>query len=387
MPIQTDKLLVLGLFVVVIAATVGLQMLHSQDVAAPTTQPDHVSVPPATPALVGQFRGISLQLHNAEPNHPYEEYIDEIAATGANTVCLVVTAYQENASSSSLFIEARKSPTRQRLKDLIAYAQRKGLHVALMPIVLLENPRAKEWRGKIEPTSWDAWWEDYRNYVLHYAWVAEEAGVHVFVLGSELVSTETQTEPWRALIADVRKRYRGLLTYSANWDHYEVIEWWDQLDMIGMTTYYDLVDGENPTVAQLCEAWKKIKASVLKWQARIDKPLLFTEVGWPNQATCAQYPWDYYRATDKPDPRAQATCFEAFFKTWIDSPAVAGFLVWEWRNHPGQNGGLKDTSYIPRGKPAMKVISRYFQMPAPASQPTQPAAGPQPVESQSTTND
>jgi hypothetical protein len=174
------------------------------------------------------------------------------------------------------------------------------------------------------------------------------------------------------------------LSYSANWDHYRPITWWQDLDIIGMTTYYDLTGGKKPTVELLKESWRPLKEKILKWKGANypNHPILFTEVGWPNQATCAQYPWDYYRAMDKPDPEAQANCFEAFFAAWTDEPSVAGYLVWEWRNHPGHEIGPKDPSYVPCGKPAQKVIESHYRAAttrkattgpakrAPASRPT-----------------
>ena len=115
-----------------------------------------------------------------------------------------------------------------------------------MPIVLLENPREGEWRGKIAPTNWADWWEDYENYLMHYAWLAESAEAEVFMVGSELVSTETDTDHWKDLIARVRKAYHGRLGYSANWDHYKQVGFWDVLDLVGMTTYHDLGDKDEP---------------------------------------------------------------------------------------------------------------------------------------------
>lgn len=366
--IRLDRLIILGMFLLIAVAVVGFQMLRSEPVRV-----DLAGTTPAKPSKVGEFRGIALQLHNPSPDHPYEQYIGQIAETGANTICLVVTAYQENCSSTSLFIEGRKSPSKQRLLELIALCRKRSMRVVLMPIVLLENPREGEWRGKIEPGNWDNWWEDYTNYIIHYAQIAEQADVDVLIIGSELVSTESQTDRWRNLIRLVRGVYAGRLCYSANWDHYRVIQFWSDLDIIGMTSYYDLTDGERPTIERLLEKWKSIKKEILDWQSKINRLLLFTEVGWPNQVTCAQYPWDYYRAMDKPDPQAQAICFEAFFQTWINEKATTGFLVWEWRNHPGQKGGPADTSYIPCGKPAMGVIQKYFQAPSPR-QTTRPAA-------------
>jgi len=364
-----NKLTILVFFVIVLGLTVGLQMLHGNGDGEPAAPP-----PPARPNLVGQFRGVSLQLHNGDANHPYEQYISEIAETGANTLCLVVTGYQENGSSSSIFIDGRKSPSPAKLRKLIDHAHRLNLRVILMPIVLLDNPRDGEWRGKIAPPNWDDWWERYTNFIMHFVHIAAEKKVEGFVVGSELISTERQEKRWRTLIARVRKHYGGLLSYSANWDHYRVVSWWDDLDMIGMTTYYDLTGGKDPTLPRLREAWKPLRKEILSWRAKINRPILFTEVGWPNQVTCAQYPWDYYRSPDKPAPEAQANCFRAFFQTWADREEVAGFLVWEWRNHPGQKTGPKDTSYTPIGKPAMDVISKYLNAPDPSGDTGKTAA-------------
>ena len=198
--------------------------------------------------------------------------------------------------------------------------------------------------------------------------------MELFAVGSELISTEQQTDRWKALIEKVRNMpFRGRLTYSANWDHYKVPQFWDKLDIIGMTTYYELTGGKQPTEDVLLASWNRIKKEILDWQAKSKnpRPLLFTEVGWPNQKTAAEFPWDYYRAQDKPDPELQARCFKTFFEAWAKERAVAGFLIWEWRTGLDQDTSpTKDTGYVPMGKPAMKVIDAFFDSPAPASRPT-----------------
>jgi len=365
---RKDKLFILVIFALVVGAAIGLQQFdwsaRGPEVPLtplPGTAPGPAG-PPLRPVDVRQFRGFSLQLQSASPTYPYEQYVREIAATGANTINFVVAAYQENCDSTSIFVEARRTPSDERLGKLIEHAHQQGLRVVVMPIVLLENPRAGEWRGKISPKNWDDWWEDYDNYILHYARVAQAARAEVFVVGSELVSTERDhVGRWRGLIRRVRKAFAKHLSYSANWDHYRPVSWWDDVDIIGMTTYYDLTEGKKPTIARLQASWRPIRKEILDWQKTINRPILFTEVGWPNQVTCAQYPWDYTRNPDKPDPTAQANCFEAFFRTWIEDKAVAGFLVWEWRNHPNQKLGPTDTGYVPCGKPALQVIRKYYQ--------------------------
>ena len=63
-------------------------------------------------------------------------------------------------------------------------------------------------------------------------------------------------------------------------------------------------------------------------------------------------------------------------RVWSEEQAVAGFLVWEWRNStdlPIEPD--KDTSYRPMGKPAMQVVQKYLLTPSPLTE-TQPAEQP-----------
>ena len=385
------RLLILVAFLVAIVVSVRLELSSQHGPSGPAGTA--MAAPPATSKTltgVGDYRGIALSLPNADPNHPYETFIDEIAATGANTILFVLAAYQENASSTSIFIDMRKTPSDAHLKRIIGHARSRGLRVMMMPIVLLENPRDSEWRGKINPSSWDDWWQDYENYLMHYAYIANETGVEVFMVGSELLSTETdaQLERWKSLIKTVRGGFSGKLGYSSNWDHYSFVKFWDHLDVVGMTTYHDLTDGgKEPTMDRLMAEWKTIKRNILDWQKTVNRPIVFTEVGWPNQTTCAEFAWDYTRSTDSPAPELQARCFEAFFRTWSNEPAVAGAVVWEWRCYEvyDEKGHIKpygpdETSYVPCGKPALEVIKRYLARPlvAAASGPAS-APGSQPI--------
>lgn len=371
---QNQRWMVLGALVMLLGAAALPQAFRHESPQTAGGRPE--DGPPLRPSPAQQLRGMTLQLHSYDPKIPFEQYVEEIARTGANTICLSVAAHQENGSSSSLFIEYRKVPSIERLIGLIKLARQRGLRVVMMPMVLLDNPRTGEWRGKIDPPEPDKWWERYENFVLFYAKIAESAGAEAFIVGSELILLEDQTQRWRGLIGKVRSVYGGKLTYSANWDHYENIQWWRDLDMVGMTVYYDLVGDKKPSLDVLLEAWKPIKVNILKWRKKIGRPILFTEVGWASQEGCAKEPWNYYASTT-PDPKTQDLCFQAFFKTWAGENDVAGVLLWEWQNHPDQVGGMNDTSYIPTGKPAMRTIREFFQGPGlePTTTRTAPATG------------
>ena len=208
--IRRERLTILGVVVLLLGAVALPQAFRKN---TPPPLPD--DGPPLKPSQVGEMRGMTLQLHSYWEGIPFEQYVGEIARTGANTVCFSLAAYQENASSSSIFIDYRKVPSVKRMKKLIKVAHDKSLSVVMMPIVLLENPRSGEWRGKINPTNKEKWWKSYNEYILFYARIAADADAEVFIIGSELVSMEGENVRWRNLIRDVRKVYKGRLSYSA----------------------------------------------------------------------------------------------------------------------------------------------------------------------------
>jgi len=315
------------------------------------------------------YHGIAWQIHHAADSVDTARTIfKEIAALGADTVLISNAGYQKHAGSDTFRIDPNITPSNEQWQEIFSIARTCKLRVILMPIILLSDPRGSEWRGEINPPSWDDWFEQYRHFLTHFARIAERGRVDVMMVGSELVSTEKYTDQWQRVIREVRGLYSGKLSYSANWDHYKVIEFWDDLDFVGMTSYYKLSSAANPPQKVLTEAWKPIRRGLLRWQKRIGKPLLFTEVGWASQSGAAIEPWNYYHDQNA-TPEAleeQRRCYRAFMNTWWDDlwpnaahkrPAVGGAIWWEWNTSPG---GPADYNYIPKGKPAERELQQWF---------------------------
>ncbi len=157
----------------------------------------------------------------------------------------------------------------------------------------------------------------------------------------------------------LRGNGEGKLGYSANWDHYRPIEFWDKLDFIGMTSYYTLADKPRPTVDEIVAKWQPIRKDVLAWQAKVGKPILMTEVGWCSQEGAAKSPWDYYQnqhATPE-GLEEQRRLYEAFLRVWGESSELMGVIWWEWTTSPG---GRDDFGYTPKNKPAEKLLREWF---------------------------
>lgn len=303
------------------------------------------------------FVGAGMQIQRVDWIDRYKESIDEIAELGGDTVLLVVDARQENGSSSRIYLDMRMTPTPEQLSDLIRHAKSRNMRVVLMPIVLLDNPRGNEWRGTLKPASWDEWFDSYRDMMTHFAWIAEGNGVDVLVIGSELVSSESKIDQWDRTIAKVREVYKGRITYSANWDHYDAIPFWNQLDLIGMNSYYKLGPDRNVTVEQIKQRWAEIQRDLLAFQHRVGKPILFLEVGWCSLANAAHEPWDYTQTHVPIDLELQRKLYEGFFESWWGKSELGGFMLWEWT--PG-DGGENDRGYTPENKPAEQVAREWF---------------------------
>jgi hypothetical protein len=301
-------------------------------------------------------RGACLSLHDEEADRDYADEIAEIASRlGASHVSIAFHLWQKDASAP---VPARgeKTPSDDALRRAIRQARARNLAPALVPIVLLEEPRKDEWRGKLAPKDEAAWLEAYRALVLHYAKLAAEEQVAIFSVGSELGWSE-KNPLWRSVIKDVRAVFPGELTYSANWDHYANVPFWDALDLVGLSGYYELAKESGASVAALRRSWEQQRDAILAWRAQNAKakPLIFTEVGYPSVKTAAQKPWDYTGAAPV-DTDEQRRCYEAFVLAWARTNELAGVFFYEWWGE----GGLEDGGYTPRDKPAEGVVRRFF---------------------------
>jgi hypothetical protein len=326
---------------------------------------DDTATAPQLASLSGlPYCGASMQLHDVNNLAGYEKACDEIAAIGGDTVMFVPNAYMDNAASTSISVDILHTLAIDKLGTLIEHARADHLRVILMPIVLLNNPeKDTDWRGTIQPTSWDKWFESYQDMLLLYARLAEKTGVNLLVVGSELVSSEPYVENWRATIRKVRDVFHGQLTYSSNWDHYAMVQFWNDLDVVGMNSYWKLGPDEEPKVSvqEIEDNWTQIQKDLFSWQAGVHKPIILLEAGWCSLANASYEPWDYTRTELPLDLDLQKRLYQGFFESWWGKPQFAGFLMWEWT--PESPGGPDDKGYTPRGKPAADVMKEWLAKP------------------------
>jgi hypothetical protein len=337
-----------------IAATLTAAALSG---AASTAHATDVRPDPQAIVAAAPMRGVALGLHFQQPSRTYESLLWEIAASGAGWVSLVVSWSQRDVRAVAVAPRSGESPPDADVERAVASAHALGLKVMIFPIVALEQRAQGEWRGRLAPTEPSAWFESYGRFVAHYADLSSRTGVAAICVGSELGSMQGFTSNWQELIRDVRSRFGGLVTYSANWDNYRSVAFWPDVDLIGVTAYHELSRSPDvtPEVAQLVATWRPIVSDLRALSQQWARPVLITEAGYVSQTAAARFPWDYTR-TEPVDLAAQLRLYDAFREAWSAVPELGGVFIWNWFGE----GGARDNGYSPRGKPAEGTVRQWF---------------------------
>lgn len=170
--------------------------------------------------------------------------LDEAARLGATDLQLLVLWRQ--ADERALEVFPYDSLHDDLLTWVVEQAKRRKLRVWLAPALGIEDGERTRPIRQLRPSSWERWWWSYRRFALHYARFAATRKIPMLAVGSALRGSEDQAARWRALIADVRKIYKGKLTYVASSDAFEQVGFWDALDTIGLQLGQDASPPEEP---------------------------------------------------------------------------------------------------------------------------------------------
>jgi hypothetical protein len=262
------------------------------------------------------------------------------------------------------------------LRTVIRAARRAGLGVFLLPRI--ESPsffvaetrpgEVRPWRGDLEMTSpadWTTFFENYRRMIAHYGALAREEGVAWLSIGLEYRKTvKKHPAEWRRVAAAAKDAFGGPITYSANWDDYDQIEWWDAVDAIGIGAYFELVPEPAPeapprrgSLAEALAGWAPIRDRLKAFSLRWNRPILFTEVGYTGFEDAIVRPWQWQQTKRTLDPSAQADAWRALFRTFAGEPWWRGVFVWRFYT---DRAAVPAWDYAP-GPEAEHVISATFR--------------------------
>jgi len=245
--------------------------------------------------------------------------------------------------------------------ETIKMAKSLGYKIMIKPQVWV---RGHGWPGDYKmdnESSWEQWQMSYKKYILTYAEVAESLQVEMLCIGTEYRKAAVERRLfWKALIEEVRKVYSGKLTYAANWDNFENISFWSDLDYIGIDAYFPLSNAKTPVQNDLKASWEAVFPNIKAIHQKYDLPILFTEYGYQSIDYTAAGHWNYNQDTLAINLDAQAQAYEALFQSVWSQDWFAGGFLWKWHAWHDKFGGVACKRYTPQNKPAQLVIARWY---------------------------
>ncbi len=286
----------------------------------------------------------------------------DIQKTNSNWVSLMPYAYAQGSDPNINYENLSwqwwgegYEGTKQCIRD----AHNSGLKVMVKPHLWI---RHGSFTGDVKFDSeedWNIWETDYLNYVLKYAQLCEEEKVELFCIGTELKSWFlARPDSWEVMIQEIKKVYKGKLTYAGNWDAYKLFPFWDQLDYIGIDAYFPLSSSTTPTVDELNAEWSKWKKEIKGISKRFNKEVIFTEYGYRNIDQAAEKPWESYTAKTQNDV-AQANAYTSLYESVWNEPWMYGGFAWKW-HCSSHLKSVRKANYTPQGKIALKVLIEYY---------------------------
>ena len=334
-----------------------------------------------------------IQVNEEDQKH----WVSTLREHGYNTVAVTVYAHQGDWDSDNFWFSATNDGVIAEIRE----AKRQGLNVVLILRVALDHAFARNqflWHGMIMPkdqSTLDSWFAKYRQFVITWSKIAENEGVGILGVGSELnsmtstlpalissdnksadtfseispllefyLNEEKQLERktnilkkfsksnldqrlvnrgnvnyssakqmisaqvdaqrtwavrmcggsiencashraaqrdvlqdrWISIIAESRKHFSGKLTYAANFDQYQQVGFWSELDIIGINAYFPLRKFSDSKIdlSTLSKGWQTVFSEIEGMRRRqkvTDKPVIFTELGFTFRANSSLEPW------------------------------------------------------------------------------------------------
>lgn len=302
--------------------------------------------------IVDYRKGMSI------PSWQSNEYLDSrvvesilrLETTGADYIAVVPTWYQESAESYSLYPTVN-TPVDSAVTHIVTEAKALGYEVMLKPHVDVEDGT---FRGDISPGNINAWFDSYEEFVLHYANIAQLTGVEIFCVGTELRSLSSRAE-WLDIIASVRSMFDGMIVYAANWDEYPSVNFWEQLDLVGIDAYFPLAHDREATIEEYLQNLELWLYQIDNFQSSVSKDIIITEVGFRSVRGCAVSPYEW-QSEGIMDEQSQADAYRTVLATLQRKSWLSGIFFWQWDPILSEDS----LGYTPYNKLAEGVLREFW---------------------------
>lgn len=310
-----------------------------------------------------KINGISF-VASGEPAS--QKNVDAVTAIHANYAAVMPFGFIRNIENPTVIFNTERQWYGERVegvKQYIEMLQSNNIQVMLKPQLWLWHG---EYTGYLKPQTegnWQLLEKSYKDFILTYATLATQTNVKIFCIGTELEQfILARPKFWQDLIAEVKKTYKGKITYAANWDEYKRVSFWDEMDYIGIDGYFPVSEHKTPTVDEAIAGWQPWKDEIEEVATQWQRPVLFTEYGYRSLDYAGKEPWDSTRSQEGLNLVAQQNLMNAFFETVYPETWFAGGFIWKWYIDDDNVGGLENNRFTPQNKPVEAHIKANFKV-------------------------
>ncbi|MFB1039770.1 MAG: glycoside hydrolase [Polaribacter sp.] len=292
------------------------------------------------------------------------KHITPVLKAQSNYVALMPFGFIKKISSPKIVYNTNKQWFGETKSGLLQYAKK----FQKEKVSIMVKPHIWVWRGEFtgnikmdSEENWRILEESYTQFILTYAKAAENLNADIFCIGTELEQfVANRPIYWQKIIKEIRKIYKGKLTYAANWDEFKRVAFWKDLDFIGIDAYFPLSNKKSPTIAEYELGWKLHKSEILKVQKQFNKPVIFTEFGYRSVDFNGKKPWDSKKVEGAVNLEAQANALQAIYNQFWNEEWFAGGFLWKWFHKHDEVGGEKNNRFTPQNKPAEELIRKLY---------------------------
>lgn len=249
------------------------------------------------------------------------------------------------------------------VEEMLIKAKQENLKVMLKPHVWVVG---QGWCGEYDlntEAEWEIWEKEYQAYIIAYSKMAERQEVEMICIGTEYkIAATKRVAFWKHLIKEVRKIYKGKLTYAANWDNFHNIKFWKELDYIGIDAYFPLSASKTANKKELDEKWMGVNKTLQQFSESFNKQIVFTEYGYKSVHYSAGKQWEIegVKEDDQVNIAAQNNAYTSLYQNIWNEQWFAGGFIWKWYPNDKESGGLLNSDYTPQHKPVEQIIKQYY---------------------------
>jgi hypothetical protein len=283
-------------------------------------------------------------------------------------------------------LDPRSDPMTKDIQSLVRLSNEAGLNFALFPQINAGNNPNNYWtKAELSYNWWQRWFSSYQRFILNYIDFASQQGINSIIIGGDCVSPAFPKgklpngsfsntpydfdEKWLGLISEIRSRYSGQIGFALPATALDQTPAFiTQFDFIYVEMSGALSDSTTPEVSDLRSRTANVMdAEIYKLYATYQKPVILGIDSTSIDGTasdcgnfnlpCSIVLRDTPNETLPVDASEQADVYRAILQEAAARPWILGVVS------QGFNPAVAvlDASSSVHGKPAMQVLSAFFQ--------------------------